>query len=94
MSFKDKNKFAKWLFRKRGYMSDNKFATELGFSRNTTGGWMYRDVRPRLVNAMQICQRLEESRGLCSKELWDELYEIMYQTITQPNHNNLGEKNG
>ena len=45
MSFKDKNKFAKWLFRKRGYMSDNKFATELGFSRNTTGGWMYRYAR-------------------------------------------------
>lgn len=77
MSIKDVNKFAKWLMRKKGYMSQNAFSQELGFARNTTTGWMYRDVRPRLVNAMQICQRLEESRGLSSKELWDELYEIM-----------------
>ena len=77
MSIKDVNKFAKWLMRKKGYMSQNAVSQELGFANNTVTGWMYRDVRPRLVNAMQICQRLEESRDLSSKELWDELYEVM-----------------
>lgn len=76
---KNKNKFAKWLMRKKGYLSQNAFSKELGFAMNTVTGWMYRDVRPRLVNAAQICQRLEESRGLCSKQLWDELYEVMYE---------------
>ena len=76
---KDKNKFAKWLMRKKGYMSQNQFSKELGFAMNTIAGWLYRDVRPRLTNAIQICQRLEQSRGLCSKALWDELYEVMYE---------------
>ena len=76
MKMKDKNEFAKWLFRKRGYLTEVEFARELGFSRNTTQGWMHRNVRPRAVNVMQICQRLSISRGLQSKSLWVELYEI------------------
>ena len=74
-----RTKFSIWMIKKKGERTKVAFRDEIGFCMHTLDGWLYRGVRPRLVNAMQIVQRLEQSRGLCSKALWDELYEVMYE---------------
>ena len=79
MKNRKRTKFSIWMIKKKGELTKVAFRDEIGFCMHTLDGWLYRGVRPRLVNAMQIVQRLEQSRGLCSKALWDELYEVMYE---------------
>lgn len=78
MNKRKRTSFGRWLSKMKGERTKASFQRELGFCMHTLDGWLYRGVRPRLVNAMEIVQRLEKSRGLCSKALWDELYEVMY----------------
>jgi len=76
---KKRTSFSRWLSKQKGDVTKEKFSEEIGFGIDTMNGWLYKGVRPRLVNAMQIVRRLEYRRGLCSKALWDELYEVMYE---------------
>mgnify|MGYP003145205342 CR=1 FL=1 len=69
--------FGQWLSKQKGNITKEKFSEEIGFGIDTMDGWLYRGVRPRLVNAMQIVRRLEAcGQGHISQVLDEAGYEV------------------